>query len=69
MPWLAVAAEWQRDRARTEHVAELTDILKHHAAGSGIPFLWEQHRPEPPGPSPGPCQPPPLALSPFALPS
>ncbi|WP_372055897.1 hydrolase [Tistrella mobilis] len=42
MTWLAVAAEWQRDWARTEHVAAFTDILKHHAAGSGIAFLWEQ---------------------------
>src|SRR5690606_37507283 len=42
MTWLALAAEWQRDWARTEHVAELTDVLKHHAAGSGIAFLCEQ---------------------------
>ncbi|WP_372071311.1 hydrolase [Tistrella mobilis] len=42
MTWLAVAAEWQRDWARTEHATQLTDILKHHAAGSGIAFLWEQ---------------------------
>ncbi|MAM56172.1 MAG: hydrolase [Salinicola sp.] len=42
MTWLAVAAEWQRDWARTEHAAELSDILKHHAGGSGIAFLWEQ---------------------------
>ncbi|SOC17818.1 hydrolase [Stappia indica] len=42
MTWLAVAAEWQRDWARTEHAAELTDVLLQHAAGSGIAFLWEQ---------------------------
>jgi nicotinamidase-related amidase len=42
MTWLAVAAEWQRDWARSEHVAELTEVLKYHAAGSGIAFLWEQ---------------------------
>lgn len=42
MTWLAVAAEWQRDWARTEHAAELTDVLVQHAAGSGIAFLWEQ---------------------------
>ncbi|MEN2976812.1 hydrolase (plasmid) [Tistrella bauzanensis] len=42
MTWLALASEWQRDWARTEHAAELTDIMKHHAAGSGIAFLWEQ---------------------------
>lgn len=42
MTWLAVASEWQRDWARTEHVAELTEVLKQHAAGSGIAYLWEQ---------------------------
>ncbi|HUD42698.1 MAG TPA: hydrolase [Dokdonella sp.] len=42
MTWLAVAAEWQRDWARTEHVAELTEVLKQHLAGSGIAYLWEQ---------------------------
>ncbi|MBJ2156663.1 hydrolase [Variovorax sp. IB41] len=42
MTWLALVSEWQRDHARTEHTAEFVDILKHHAAGSGIAFLWEQ---------------------------
>lgn len=42
MTWLAVASEWQRDWARTEHAAELTEVLVQHAAGSGIAFLWEQ---------------------------
>jgi nicotinamidase-related amidase len=42
MTWLALAAEWQRDWARTDHAAELTEILKQHAAGSGIAYLWEQ---------------------------
>jgi len=42
MTWLAVAAEWQRDWARTEHAAELTEVLKQHLAGSGIAYLWEQ---------------------------
>ena len=42
MTWLALAAEWQRDWARTEHAAELTDVLIQHAAGSGIAYLWEQ---------------------------
>ncbi len=42
MTWLAVASEWQRDWARTEHAAELSDVLVQHAAGSGIAFLWEQ---------------------------
>jgi len=42
MTWLALAAEWQRDWARTRHAAELAEILKQHAGGSGIAFLWEQ---------------------------
>ncbi|KIQ27731.1 hydrolase [Xanthomonas campestris pv. raphani] len=42
MTWLALASEWQRDWARTEHVAELTEVLKQHVAGSGIAYLWEQ---------------------------
>lgn len=42
MTWLAVLAEWQRDWARTEHAAEVSELLLHHAAGSGIAFLWEQ---------------------------
>ena len=44
MTWLALAAEWQRDWARTEHAAELTDVLIQHAAGSGIAYLWEQQQ-------------------------
>lgn len=42
MTWLALAAEWQRDWARLETAGQLTDVMKHHAAGSGIAFLWEQ---------------------------
>lgn len=42
MTWLALAAEWQRDWARMETAGPLTDVMKHHAAGSGIAFLWEQ---------------------------
>jgi nicotinamidase-related amidase len=42
MTWLALVSEWQRDWARTEHAAELIDVLKQHAAGSGIAYLWEQ---------------------------
>ncbi|MEB2187788.1 hydrolase [Xanthomonas campestris pv. campestris] len=42
MTWLALASEWQRNWARTEHVAELTEVLKQHVAGSGIAYLWEQ---------------------------
>jgi nicotinamidase-related amidase len=51
MTWLAVASEWQRDWARTEHVAELAEILKHHAGASGIAFLWEQQLLNTPVPS------------------
>lgn len=42
MTWLALASEWQRDWARTEHAAELNEVVKQHAAGSGIAYLWEQ---------------------------
>jgi len=42
MTWLALAAEWQRDWARLETAAALTEVLKEHAAGSGIAYLWEQ---------------------------
>ena len=42
MTWLALAAEWQRDWARMETAGALTEVMKHHAAGSGIAFLWEQ---------------------------
>ncbi|QPC41750.1 hydrolase [Kaustia mangrovi] len=42
MTWLAVASEWQRDWARTEHAAELSELLVQHAGGSGSALLWEQ---------------------------
>ena len=42
MTWLALASEWQRDWARTEHAAELNEVVMQHAAGSGIAYLWEQ---------------------------
>jgi nicotinamidase-related amidase len=51
MTWLAVASEWQRDWARTEHAAELTEVLKQHAGGSGIAYLWEQQLLNTPVPS------------------
>lgn len=51
MTWLALASEWQRDWARTEHVGELTEVLKQHAAGSGIAYLWEQQLLNTPVPS------------------
>ncbi|WBY08311.1 hydrolase [Sphingomonas sp. 7/4-4] len=42
MTWMALAGEWQRDWARTEHVEAVTEILISHLGGSGIAFLWEQ---------------------------
>lgn len=42
MTWLAVAAEWQRDWSRTEHLPGLIDVIRQHGGGSGIAFLWEQ---------------------------
>lgn len=42
MTWLAVMAEWQRDWARLDTAAGVTEVLKQHAAGSGIAYLWEQ---------------------------
>jgi nicotinamidase-related amidase len=51
MTWLALAAEWQRDWARLETAGPLTDVMKHHAAGSGIAFLWEQQLLNTPVPS------------------
>jgi nicotinamidase-related amidase len=42
MTWLALAGEWQRDWARLDTAAGLTDVMIQHAAGSGIAFLWEQ---------------------------
>jgi len=51
MTWLALAGEWQRDWARMETAGALTEVLKHHAAGSGIAFLWEQQLLNTPAPS------------------
>ncbi|MFH5926950.1 hydrolase [Roseomonas xinghualingensis] len=42
MTWLALAAEWQRDWARSETVTAMTEVMKDHSAGSGIAYLWEQ---------------------------
>jgi len=42
MTWLALAAEWLRDWARLDNAVGLTEVLKQHAAGSGIAYLWEQ---------------------------
>jgi nicotinamidase-related amidase len=51
MTWLALASEWQRDHARTETAPAFIEILKQHAAGSGIAFLWEQQLLNTPVPS------------------
>jgi nicotinamidase-related amidase len=42
MTWVAVAAEWQRDWARTETADKLNQVLIPHSAGSGIAYFWEQ---------------------------
>lgn len=42
MTWFAVMAEWQRDWARLDTAAALSDVLKQHGGGSGIAYLWEQ---------------------------
>lgn len=39
--WLAVAAEWQRDWARQETIAELAAVQLEHAGATGIAFAWE----------------------------
>ena len=51
MTWMALAGEWQRDWARTEHVEELTQILIDHLGGTGIAYLWEQQLLNTPVPS------------------
>ncbi|MGY8707493.1 isochorismatase family protein [Bradyrhizobium sp. 18BD] len=51
MTVMALAGEWQRDWARTEHVEELTEILIQHFAGSGIAYMWEQQLLNTPVPS------------------
>jgi len=50
MTWMAVAGEWQRDWARLDTAAKLTEVLVQHGGGSGIAYLWEQqllHTPVP----------------------
>lgn len=37
--WMAVASEWQRERARTDTPALLPDILIQHAGGAGMAYL------------------------------
>jgi nicotinamidase-related amidase len=42
MTWFALAGEWQRDWARLDTAAALTDVIIQHNGGSGIAYLWEQ---------------------------
>ncbi len=53
MTWLAIAAEWQRDWARLEQAAKITEVIVQHSGGSGIAFLWEQQLLNTPGPKAG----------------
>lgn len=39
--WLALAAEWQRDWAREETIADLAEVQLEHAGATGIAFAWE----------------------------
>jgi nicotinamidase-related amidase len=39
--WLAVVSEWQRDWAREDTAAAITDVVLEHAGGSGVAFAWE----------------------------
>ncbi len=49
--WLALAAEWQRDWARADTAAALSQVITQHGGGSGIAFLWEQQLLNTPVPS------------------
>jgi nicotinamidase-related amidase len=39
--WVAVASEWQRDWARTETAAAISDVLLDHGGASGVAYAWE----------------------------
>jgi nicotinamidase-related amidase len=39
--WIGLAGELQRDWARTEHLADVAQILIDHAGTSGSVFMWE----------------------------
>jgi nicotinamidase-related amidase len=39
--WMAVLAEWQRDWARTETAAGVSDIFLEHGGASGVALAWE----------------------------
>ncbi|MGW7294587.1 hydrolase [Streptomyces xiamenensis] len=39
--WMAVMSEWQRDWAREETVAGLTEVMVAHTGATGVAFTWE----------------------------
>jgi nicotinamidase-related amidase len=39
--WIGLAGELQRDWARTEHLAEVSQLLIEHAGATGSVLLWE----------------------------
>ncbi|WP_242501854.1 hydrolase [Flavobacterium beibuense] len=39
--WIAVVSEWQRDWARTETAAALSQVVLEHMGASGIALAWE----------------------------
>ncbi|WP_036487029.1 hydrolase [Myxosarcina sp. GI1] len=39
--WMAVLAEWQRDWARTETTAGVSDIILEHGGASAVALAWE----------------------------
>ena len=41
MTWMAVASEWQRDWARAESAAAISEVVIQHGGGSGIAYMWE----------------------------
>lgn len=53
MTWMALAAEWQRDWAREDTAVPLNEVMKQHAAGSGIAYFWEQQLLNTPAPNAG----------------
>jgi hypothetical protein len=39
--WMAVLSEWQRDWAREETAASLSEVMRDHGGASGVAFAWE----------------------------
>jgi len=42
LTWVAVLSEWQRDWARAETAAGITDVVLEHGGGSAVAYAWEQ---------------------------